>query len=785
MVQNPLEKVRLEDRYSNSSLFVKPNSTASKRVRSTSQPIPPLRLPIAPPPSPEPEPESSREATNGTSEGALASEMQPPAATHSASGVDVTNPDFTDPGFIDSIDLLDPLNPFPSASSPATAASIRLKLQPTFQSSVRRVSRTLVQTSHTVSQISRPITKVRLPAAAVRWLVIWFSSLGAFAGVTTLAFTWLASPPPSANCKEVTIASPGVQRLYCAQELARSGELKDLTNAIALLENWSPLEPLHQNVQEEIVDWSNVILVIARSKLDKSDFMGAVAAANQIPASSPVYLDAQREIATWQEEWRKGETILAAAQAAIKAQNWKQASEQVVELGSFGHEYWRLQQADVLFKQIVREKQARLDLIQAQKLAKDNQPDRLIEAITLAQKVPPSTYATAEAQSALQQWSQTVVEYALDLWRQGSQDAAFAIALKLPLLPNLPQLGKDLIQLSQANQLAAASRATPPNQLNLSQIWNLLEAISAVQQIAPDSPFYWEAKVAMEDWQMDLQDVTQMGFAQLVAQWQERSTLELATAQAQQVPLESPYRIQAQTLIAQWQKALQSLEDRPYLARAQSWSASGKIPDLRAAIAQVSQIPQDRAAWQQAQQLISQWTDQIETVEDQPIWDQAQKLAKQGKLMDAISEASKIQPDRALYDQVQAAIQQWQGKIAAAEMAADQPILDRAHGFAAQGSLTRAIDTAAQIAPGRALYNEAQAAIQIWENERTSWKGQDEQPTSSPTAPFADDPAIDFPAVDDSATPAEDAFTAPAEAEESSSSSLEGYYDERFYDDEP
>lgn len=652
-----------------------------------------------------------------------------------------------------------------------------------------------------------------------RWLLIWFSVLGSFAGVTSLAFLWLASPPPTANCRRVTIDSPGVQRLHCAQELARTGKLSDLATGIDLLEQWAPDQPFYRDAQNSIADWSALILVIARNKLNQSDLQGAIDAVNQIPETSPVYPEAQEAIAAWKQEWQEGEAIVATAQEAIKSQNWRLASDQVVELGYLSHDYWRLKQADVLFKQIVREKTARESLTQAQKLAKGNDPNKLGEAITLLRKVAPNTYATTEAEAALKQWSQTLTDFALEQWRNGDTEGAFATATKIPFDPNLPSAGRDLIQLSQASELAEASLSASGVDVSVEQIWNLMEAISAIEQIAPDSPFYADAQAVSATWNANLQDMTQLGFASLVAHWGgDRSALELAIAQANQISAERPRRLQAQTLIAQWQQGIHSLDDLPYLARAKQWAALGTIPDLKAAIAQVSVIPNHRAAWTQAQTLIAQWTASIQTIEDQPTWDQAQKLAKQGKLNEAIAIATKIQPNRALYDEAQAAISAWRGKIRDLQIAEDQPILDRAYGLAARERLTMAIDVASQIGPGRALYDEAQAAIESWADQRDgiwkSWEGSPPSEGSSATAatnaenssidnastdtvPTDDsvDYSSDYESVDNDATghetasgevwdeaPESNDFSGDSSADVSGDAGYEGYYDETYYD---
>ena len=62
----------------------------------------------------------------------------------------------------------------------------------------------------------------------------------------------------------------------------------------------------------------------------------------------------------------------------------------------------------------------------------------------------------------------------------------------------------------------------------------------------------------------------------------------------------------------------------------------------------------------------------------------------------------------ALYDDAQSAVKGW---IAEIQIMEDRPLLIRAENLAAQGSLSAAIDIAAQIGPDRALYAEARTSI--------------------------------------------------------------------------
>ncbi|MGB7488215.1 MAG: hypothetical protein WA901_18635, partial [Phormidesmis sp.] len=141
----------------------------------------------------------------------------------------------------------------------------------------------------------------------------------------------------------------------------------------------------------------------------------------------------------------------------------------------------------------------------------------------------------------------------------------------------------------------------------------------------------------------------------------------------------------------------------------------GGKPNLRLAIAQASQVDQGRALRIEGQTYIAEWEDRIETIEDQPIMDRAQQLAEAGKLSDAIAQAGKVAKGRALYASAQTTIKDWTEELQIIE---DRPILIAAENLAAQGSLSAAIGVAAQITPGRALYDEALASINIWDRER-------------------------------------------------------------------
>jgi uncharacterized protein (UPF0548 family) len=267
--------------------------------------------------------------------------------------------------------------------------------------------------------------------------------------------------------------------------------------------------------------------------------------------------------------------------------------------------------------------------------------------------------------------------------------------------------------------------------------------MSALRQIQPKSPFYGQAQFDLKNWQRHLQDLTQLELAHVTAGVGQKFTLQLAIEQAQTIAVNRPRRLQAQTLTAYWQKEIQRIEDRPYILQAQQLAKPGTIPALRQAIAAVSQIRLGRALRPEAQGLMAQWQSQIEIIEDQPILNEARTLSQNGRLSRAIDVASKIGSDRALYDQAQAAIGEWWAEIRRVQLAQDQPILNEARALAKVDSLTLAIDTANQIAPGRILYDQAQAEIADWKIRRQAiwdaWAAESSQGDSYHSDSYGDE----------------------------------------------
>lgn len=563
--------------------------------------------------------------------------------------------------------------------------------------------------------------------------------LGIFGGMGAGALLWLVTLPPPPNCSDPAKLTLDGERLYCAREAARSGELPQVIAGLNLIESWDEDHPLQGEMQKLREEWSKRLFSIARDRVDQSDMKGALDLIGHIPKSASIYPETQDAVIRWKKQWQAGEAIATKALAAMKQQNWDQAYEQISILNESIYDYWRLKRSGELAQQLGAEKQAWQALGQAKKVAIGGQPAQLNEAIVLAQQVPPDTYAEAESRAQIRQWGQKLLGMSVEKWKQGETIAA-AVTLQLPEgvkpqmeIADLTQFGSAYQRVSKIN-----SRWLP----TLGHIWDLREAIAAIQQVKPDSPFYEQAQLHQKNWQIQLQDMIQLQYATATASLGQRDTLQLAIAQAKQIGSDRPRRKQAQTLISYWVDEIERMEDQPYLAQAEAKAKSGQIPDLKIAITEASRVAPDRVLRGRAQDLIATWQDQIETLEDQPILNQAIALADQSDLEGAIDRAGNIQAGRALYARAQGLIDDWRNQqIINAQRVIDRPILDRATALANRGDLTLAISVATQISPGRALYGEAQEDIARWRAERESWNTRTEDSVSSPTSPEPVEPS--------------------------------------------
>jgi hypothetical protein len=507
----------------------------------------------------------------------------------------------------------------------------------------------------------------RLPFPTPRWLLVQLGICISLGGLATLAFFWLTAPPPPPNCKNITLLSADIERLSCAQTAAKSGKLADVLAGLKLVEHWTPDHPLYSQSRGWIEEWSHATLAAAQQKIRQSDLAGALNLARQIPPSSPVHKEAQTAIAQWQHQWQSSQKFYDTALAAIRQQDWDKAYDQIRILKETSFDHWRTQKAGELAQRINQEKRARQVLAQAQALAASQQPEQVSQAIDRLGQIRRDSYAWADIQPQLNQWGEILLKAGLQQWQARNLEGAIAFAKRSLVASKTTEEAQNLIRLSEARKLAIA---TDTNwQITPQHFWNLMGAINTVAQIPSDSRFHEIAQFSLASWKAQLQDITQLQLAQLIAASGNHQALQFAVNQAQQIDFQRPRRMQAQTLIAYWRHEMERLEDGPILEVARKLAAPGTVPDLRQAIAMANRIPEGRFLRGEAQGLAYDWRRRIEVIEDQPYLNMARLLASEGDWSGAIKSAALIRSGRALYWQAQAGISDWRGEIQKIEQA--------------------------------------------------------------------------------------------------------------------
>ncbi|MEM9002576.1 MAG: hypothetical protein AAGE59_03515 [Cyanobacteria bacterium P01_F01_bin.86] len=599
--------------------------------------------------------------------------------------------------------------------------------------------------------VKRPRFRVGVPLGWF-WPLFW-SGLMMGSGILGIwAMAWLTRIPPLPDCEDITAFSSASNRLICAQTEMQSGSARNLAQAIQLTANWPQNNPLQAEASPVLLEASQRLLKKATEKMHQGDLTTAVEWASEIPLDTPLRQTAQAAIWDWQQEWKKGASYEKTIQQAIASRNWSDADNSLQQLKLLASDYWLSKRHGDLQKAMQREQTAWAQIEEAQALANTGDPEKIGEALVMAQRVDLTSQAWKKAQEDIDRWSQNLLLYSFQRWELGDVEGAIATVQKVPPDPNLAPEARDLIRFSHAKQLADKVNQQWPGYM---QLFHLMEAIRAVEHIGTDSTFYGAAQQSLTAWQAQLDDLRTLQFAHVVASFRQPWAFKYATQLAWAVEPERPRRLQAQTLIAHWEDEIERLEDRPYLLEANALAQKGTIEALQSAIEEARQVALGRALRIEAQTAIASWTNQIEVIQDQPLLNEANTLANEGNLREAIAVAQGIHEERALYKQAQSMIQDWTHTV---QLREDRPILKEAEGLAYEGSLTRAINLASQIAPGRALYSEAQTAIALWEAEReyilftresesatTDYQDSDDQPwreeetTSQPPPPTSND----------------------------------------------
>ncbi|MFN4065943.1 MAG: hypothetical protein ACK4K5_01735 [Thermosynechococcus sp.] len=470
------------------------------------------------------------------------------------------------------------------------------------------------------------------------WLIPFLIS-----GTTLVtACAWLLVLPPLPDCRHPGLIMGDRDRLYCADQTALHGNLPSLAQVIETISRWPQDHPLFPQAKRRVDEWSAALLVIARQQLSQGNIDLATLLLKKIPPTAASYSQAQELLTA--TNVGEGGNLLATAEAALRQQDWGLALLQVKLMNQLGTDYWR-EQAQKLSVRISQEQDAWVQLVQARDLAAWLTANELAEAVMLALKIPPEAVVYAQAQADIRRWIPEVFTYAEERLAAGDREGALALIEKIAPALDVSYHNRPIVILGQAKALAAKGT-----------VLGYWEAIARVQQIPATDTFYELAQAYLKTWQQQLRNQQQLQWATWLANSHLRWGYALAIAQAQQVPLGQPERGQAQSLIALWQRDLRTIDERPLLHAA---IALAQQKEYRAALTVLNHFPPNAVLARVVANYRDDWQAKLEEIEDRPILDRAIRLAREGKLEEAIQTAEQIGRDRALYREALNRIWQW------------------------------------------------------------------------------------------------------------------------------
>lgn len=471
-----------------------------------------------------------------------------------------------------------------------------------------------------------------------------FSSLGIISAISLFRI------PNLPNCRAIFWpTAPASTRLQCAEAYASQGTEADLLAAIDLVNSLPADHPLRAEINQNIERWAKQVLNRAEQTFHAGELNDAIAIAQKIPAHTAAAALVEARIERWRVIWDQAEELYLAAEAELQRQHFREAFNLAVRLLSVGNDYWETTRYEELTHLITQAREDVSHVARARRLGKQGSLSNVLEAIKLMSAIDADSHVHEEAQRLLKQFSRDMLDLAEAALKQ-QKDAEQARKI-LAEIPDRVDLGGEI---SDFQIIIDAYRRSWGG-----DVASLETAIVRLQSISRNRPLYAKAQQLISYWQAEIQGISKLEWARHIAE-------------------------------------------------------PGTISDLSVAIAEAEQISRSNPVWDMAKQEIDHWSDQIETLQDRPFLDRAEQLAYAGHLLAAITAAKNIAPGRALYDEANQRIRDWRGKIQRIE---DQPLLNHARSLAEQGDLYQAIAVANQIGSDRVLYEEAQTEVTVWRRQ--------------------------------------------------------------------
>ncbi|MGB3263203.1 MAG: peptidase C14 [Microcoleus sp.] len=207
--------------------------------------------------------------------------------------------------------------------------------------------------------------------------------------------------PQAVQAGSGTKQAPSSQQVWAeAKTFLKDGSASSFNRAVVKARTIPASDPLYPQAQQDIERWSLTILDIANGRATRGDFSGAIGAAKLMPdVNKAVYNQSKEAIAQWEElskEQQVNTTLLSVAKGQIKrgvASSYSKGIQQATEIQPGEPKYEEAQQL------IGQWSEAILKIAQLR-----GSQGKLKDAVEAASLVPSGTKSYQPAQKAIASW---------------------------------------------------------------------------------------------------------------------------------------------------------------------------------------------------------------------------------------------------------------------------------------------------------------------------------------------------------------------------------------------
>ncbi|AFZ35641.1 hypothetical protein Sta7437_2090 [Stanieria cyanosphaera PCC 7437] len=523
-------------------------------------------------------------------------------------------------------------------------------------------------------------------------------------GIGFTATSLLLKLPKTQTCSKVfwPVASASV-RLYCAQIAAEEQTVDNLLQAIALVRVLPASHPLRAEIDRNVEKWTTDILAIAEEKFQQGELKTAEQIAQKIPSQFKARQLAEDKISQWNAIWQAAEQNYAEVEKQLRDSNWNQAFSWAVKLTDINNQYWATTKYQEAINKINVAQEERSTLDRAYDQFRRGGLDNILAALEKVEAIETSSYAYQDAQDLRADAKNQLLKYIDQSIDQEKWQEILQVTSRIPKSLKLEK------QIEDWNLLAGAGSSA-----SLDTVFGLEEGILELQNLKPNSPLYQRGQKLISRWKLEIEAVKHLEEAKNLALGGQIKDYNAAIAEASLVASTNPRYQQAQQQINSWRREIRIIEDQPVLDRANQLAIGSNLSAWKQAIAEASLITSNSPLYSEAQRNIQNWQANIEREEDRPFLDQALTLAGTRNYSEAIRAAERIRPGRALYQQAQEKVALWRQEIQA------DNYLREAYDLADIGTpeaLVKAINLAQQVSSATNAYSQTQQIINGWANQ--------------------------------------------------------------------